>query len=245
MQAITGTSLAILVAHMLCAQSFDVASVKPNTTGGNGIGGRGICFAGGGVSVRNMPLSLVIEQAFEIREPQIIGRPAWLNSDRFDIEAKPESRVARDQCQAMLRQLLADRFQLVTHRETRQLPVYRLLVARNGPKLRKVDPGAPLGIRQFSNSTGLIDTRGTSMPQLAGMLAMTGEVENLVQDGTGLEGYFEFVLKWSPPGAAAEFATGPTLFTALQEQLGLRLEAGKGNVEVLVIDRIQKAPTGN
>jgi len=190
MLAITGACwLATLAAQALCAQSFDVASVKPNTTGGNSIGGRGICFGGGGISVRNMPLTLLIEQAFDIREPQIAGGPAWLNSERFDIEAKPESRVARDQCQLMLRQLLADRFHLVTHRETRQLPVYRLLIARSGPKLRKVEPGAPLGIRQFSNSTGLIDTRGTSMPQLAGMLAMTGEVENLVQDATGLEGY--------------------------------------------------------
>jgi uncharacterized protein (TIGR03435 family) len=106
-----------------------------------------------------------------------------------------------------------------------------------------VDAGAPLGIKTFDTIKGQLSTRGTSMQQLVGMLAMTGELDNLVVDGTGLDGYYEFTLEWTPPGREADAASGPSLFAALEEQLGLKLEPGKGPVEVLVIDHIERVPT--
>jgi uncharacterized protein (TIGR03435 family) len=230
---------------VLLAAAFEVASVKPDVTGHNGIGGRGVCYGGGAVSVRNMPLDMIIEQAYGIKKFQLVGGPAWLTSERFDIEAKPAAPVTRDECNLMVRELLAERFQLAIHKEVRQLPVYRLMVAKNGPKMRKVQPGAPLGIKTFSTTSGQLSTRGNSMAQLAGMLAITGELENQVIDATGLEGSYEFTLEWAPGPASPDANPGPSLFTALQEQLGLRLEAGKGDVEVMVVDRVNKVPTGN
>lgn len=196
--------------------------------------------------VRNIPLNLIIEPAYEVKEFQLLGRPAWLTSERFDIEARPGSPVKSDECKMMLQTLLADRFKLALHRETRQMPVYKLVVGKSGPKLHKVDADAPLGIKTFSTSKAELITRGSSMQQLAGMLAITGELENLVVDGTGLDGNYEFTLQWTPASQAADAATpGPSLSTALQEQLGLKLEAGKGPVEVLMIDRIERKPTEN
>ena len=230
---------------IVLAAAFEVASVKPNTTGSNAIGGRGICYSGGGVSVRNMPLNVAIQEAYGLRGFELVGRPAWLNSERFDIEAKPAAAVSRNECLAMVRELLAERFQLVVHREARQLPVYRLLQARSGPKMHRVEPSAPLGIKTFNSISGQLNTRGTSMAQLVRMLAMTPDLQNQVIDATGLEGYYEFTLEWAPGPVSPDSNPGPTLFTALQEQLGLRLEAGKGSVEVLVIDRVNRTPTGN
>jgi uncharacterized protein (TIGR03435 family) len=125
------------------------------------------------------------------------------------------------------------------------MPVYRLVVAKNGPRLHKVAPDAPLGTKTFNTVTGQLVTRGSSIPELAAMLASTGELENKVVDATGLAGYYEFSLEWKPENAAAEGTQGPSLFLALQEQLGLKLEATKGPVPVSIIDHIEKIPTGN
>jgi uncharacterized protein (TIGR03435 family) len=188
---------------------------------------------------------MIITEAYGLKGFELVGQPAWLSSERFDFEAKPATPVPRDECLLMVRQLLAERFKLAVHREVRQLPVYRLVVAKNGPKIRKVSSDAPLGIFNFNPMDGQLSTRGTSMAQLAVMLAGTVEVENQVIDATGLEGYYQFAIEWAPGPAIPDANPRPSLFTALQEQLGLRLEAGKGDVDVLVIDSVQKVPTGN
>jgi uncharacterized protein (TIGR03435 family) len=219
---------------------FEVASIKPNKSGSNAIGGSGVCSSGGRVSVKNISLDSLIEQAYGIKEFQLLARPNWLASERFDIEAKSGSRNGHDDCKLMVQALLADRCKLLLHAETRQLPVYKLVEGRSGPKLHKVAADAPLGAKIFDISRGQLITRGTSMSQLAEMLAMTGELENLVVDGTGLEGYYEFALEWTPSALAADATPGPSLFTALQEQLGLKLESQKGPVEIFVIDHVEK-----
>lgn len=145
----------------------------------------------------------------------------------------------------MLRTLLAERFKLALHTETKQLPIYKLVVAKNGPRLHKAPPGAPVGVKTFNSILGQLITSGTSMPQLAGMLMSTGELENLVVDGTRLDGYYEFTLEWTPESRSADSTPGPSLFLALQERLGLKLESGRGPVQVLVIDQIEKVPTEN
>src|SRR5579871_4795810 len=177
--------------------SFEAASIRPNHSGSNAIGG-GVCSRGGRVSVKNITLDLIIEQAYGIQDFQLLSRPSWLSSDRFDIEAKPESRVGFQDCNLMLRSLLADRSTLALHRETRQMRVYKLIVGKNGPKLQKVNTDAPLGIEQFNSVTGQLITKGISMSQLAEMLGAMGELEKLIVDDTGLDGYYKFKVEWSP-----------------------------------------------
>jgi len=224
--------------------SFEVAAIKPNHSGHNAIGGRGVCGRASGISVQNIPLSLLIEEAFRVKNFQVIGRPAWLTTERYDVEARAASPVPYEQCLLMTRSLLEDRFGLKSHRETREMPVLQLVLEKSG-KLQKVDPNAPLGIRTFSTLTGQLDTRGTSMAQLADMLAVTNEIQNRVQDETRLDGFYQFKLEWTPDALASEGKPGPSLFTALLDQLGLKVKAGKGDVEVLVIDHIEKVPTAN
>ena len=227
------------------ALSFDVATIKPNRAGHNAMGGHGICSRGI-TSITNYSLSTIIQGTYDMKEFQILGRPSWLSSETFDIQAQSESLVSIEQCKLMMQTLLAERFGLQLHRETRQLPVFRLVIARNGPKLRRIADGDPTGVREFITSTkGRLDTRGNTMQQFAQMLAGTRELDNLVIDATGLEGYYEFTLEWTPASLALDGAPGPALTTALQEQLGLKLESGKGSVEVLVIDHVEKTPTAN
>src|SRR5579872_2354837 len=109
------------------APVFEAASIRPNHSGGNAIGG-GVCLRGGRVSVKNITLDSIIEQAYDIQDFQLLSRPSWLSSNRYDIEAKPESRVGNDDCKLMLRSLLVDRSRFSVHRETRQMRVYKLLV---------------------------------------------------------------------------------------------------------------------
>lgn len=219
----------------MLAAAFEVASVKPNVTGSNAIGGRGICYSGGGVSVRNIPLVMVIQQAYGIKRFQLVGGPAWLTSERYDIEAKPAAPATYDECKLMVRELLAERFKLAIHNEVRQLPVYRLMLAKNGPKMRKVEPGAPLGIRTFNSISGQLSTRGNSMAQLAGMLAVTVDVENQVIDATGLEGFYEFNLEWAPGPASPDANPGPLALhrtpgtTRAAARSGQRRRRGAGN----------------
>ena len=225
-------------------ESFEVATIKHNISGSNAIGGS-TCLSGGKVSVKNIPLNLIIELAFDVKGFQLLGRPSWLNSERFDIEAKPSAPVPYSQCKLMLRTLLVDRFKLATHSESKQLPVYKLIVAKNRLKIHPVDAAAMLGIRTFDTGKGQLVSGGISMAQLAGMLSLIREVEKQVADETGLAGNYEFTLNWTPDGPSADTVSGISIFSALQEQLGLKLEAGKGPVQVLVIDHIEKVPTEN
>ena len=174
-----------------------------------------------------------------------MNRPGWLDSDRFDIEARPAAPVAYEICVQMVQSLLADRFGLRIHRETRQLPIFTLLVATNGHKLNKMPDDAPNGAEIMETNNGRIVTKGSTMAQLVSLLAMTGELENFVRDGTGLDGQYRFTLEWMPERLAAQGTVGPTLFTALQERLGLRLQTGRGPVNVVVIDRIDRVATEN
>jgi uncharacterized protein (TIGR03435 family) len=219
---------------------------------------------------------------------QIIGGPDWLDTDHFDIEAKPQgdpSLISGEQTRLMVQSLLEDRFQLKVHHELRQLPVYNLVVAKNGPKLKLSDdqkppvPGnnrsqadtpskGPQGVSEpHRGGTALI--RGRTCTILAGKAipintvdsAMLTSLPTLLQgvleqagldktdlkgwpvvDKTGLKGSFDIELQFTPDtlGPAPPDACGPSLFTALEEQLGLKLESARGPVEVIVIDSVSK-----
>jgi uncharacterized protein (TIGR03435 family) len=216
----------------------------------------------GTFTARNVALkNLMRYQAYGIPQQRILGGPKWLDSMRFDIEAKPESSVAdqlqklgpeqrRFQIQAMFQQLLADRFKLVVHWETRELPVYALVAAKNGPSLAKTT--LPDGDTGTSSGTGRFTATGITMEELSKALTndLSRELGRVVIDKSGIAGRYDVAIKWTPEAdsAAANSGTdsaatgsdpGPSIFTAIQEQLGLKLESTKGPVQVLVIDHVE------
>jgi len=242
---------------------FEVASVKPNKSGENGM--RIGMSPNGRFQATNVTVQSLIQNAYNVRPFQVSGGPGWLTSDRFDIvatvghEIKPTAAGPPPELIQMVKNLLADRFQLAVHTETREAPVYNLEIARDGrlgPNFKgsNVDCGAlmarggpppavppgelsPCSIRVTSGTNGstrMIVRTGT-MPQLVRQLA--GLVERYVVDKTGLPGAYDVDLEWSQDQTVD--ASKPSIFAHLQEQLGLRLEAARGPVEMLVIDRAQ------
>ena len=270
------------------APTFEVASIKLNTSGTNAImiGNQ----PGGRLTVTNATLRTLINFAYRLPPgAQVIGGPSWLNSDHYDIVAKAPAEFANAQgpapfqqpnqapnpMQLMMQALLAERFQIVVHMESREGPVYSLVFARNdqklGPKIhpsttdcaalargRQGQPGPPLmpafgepmlcGMRM---GPGTMSAGNVTMTALAANLS--GIAQRPVVDRTGLPGLFDVDLSWTPdqmpqargeppPGAPAPPAidpNGPSLFTAIQEQLGLKLDSTRGPVDVLVIDKAE------
>jgi uncharacterized protein (TIGR03435 family) len=253
--------------------AFDVASIKKAVfpseafflgyvAGAGPCGQARISVSGNRVTLSPTSICGLISSAYDLRGYLIVGAPSWMTSTDpsliYEIQANaPEAlgAVTVERAREMLQTLLADRFQLKVHRETRELPVYALVVAKNGPKLSlsgkgpcsKVSKNATLA---FSFSTG----RGprqisscqpkTSIAQLA--QSLTRETDRPVVDQTGIEGGQVFELQWSAGAIGTEPDSDPlpSLFTAVQEQLGLKLEATNALVEVLVIDSVQR-PTEN
>jgi uncharacterized protein (TIGR03435 family) len=221
--------------------SFEVATVKPSKSDG-GINNRSDPVQ---ATWTNASLAIVIREVYRIHPDQLVGGPSWISSDRWDIVAKTDRPATREQQSKMFQQLLADRFKLKFHWETRQLPQYRLVVGKGGPKVHPVrddSNASPAGTRI---GRGLIDAHGISSTELAGWLR--SELGRPVVDSTGLTGKYDFKLQWVPdesqPNSGGEIPppdfTGPSIFYAIQE-LGLKLEATKGPMEVLVIDSVKK-----
>ncbi len=235
------------------AQSFDVASVHINNSETDGH--HHIISDPSQSRFRTVNLSLrdLIQFAYGVPDAQILGGPTWLDSVMFDIDAKSDPAVdaqlralpieqARHQKQLMVQSLLADRFELKVHQETRQLPVYALVVAKDGPKFKPsqingttIDTG-----RARLHISGSDDTISVLARELAQVLG------RVVVNQTGLSGRFDLTLRWTPDDAAASSPASPSpdlppdIFTAIQEQLGLKLESTKGPVPVLVIDSVGK-----
>ena len=235
---------------------FEVATIKPSKPGSPG---KGITMRGPKEFVTiNTSLNDLITFAYGIHVRQISGAPAWFESDLYDITAKPEAEglANRKQLEAMLQKLLADRFKLAFHREKKELSVYAITVGKTGAKLTKSDAdpkGLPgLGFRGL----GDMAARNANMEDFAGLLQSV-VLDRPVVDQTGLNGRFDFTLKWTPdefqfrnfgaqtpkPLTDAPDAP-PDLMTAVQQQLGLKLEGTKAPVEILVIDHVEK-PSAN
>lgn len=246
---------------------FEVASVRPNKSGPGSTFMRrlpGVGFEAGNVTPRDLILF-----AYDIQRPYLIGLPGWAENERFDIVARagavPQaSPNGSNVVWMMLRQLLEDRFRLAVRTETREMQVYALVLARRdgrlGPQLRRsqvdctsTSPAPPSanagGQPQCTSRNGPGFTAAVGRPISAFLFFLTGQVRRAVIDRTGLTGTWDIDLTFSPDGGVAAPTTtpqdsGPSLFTALQEQLGLRLEPSTGPVQVLVIDRIER-PTEN
>ena len=224
--------------------SFEVASIKPNTSGiSNAIPASP---SNGSYSASNVALKSIIANAYDVRIFQIQGGPDWLTSERFDVIARGREGTPDRLRPAMLRTLLAERFKLVTHFETREQQVYWLTLLRTdgrlGPQLR---PSAPASASSSAfpmvsvgNGTARINGR-VSMDTFAIML-MGSVFSQHVINRTGLSGEFELDLRFTPDSSSAAAPEFPSIFTAVQEQLGLKLQAERGPVPVLVIDSVQR-----
>jgi len=254
---------------------FEVASIKPSRTGDDTVQ---LLMSPGKFTTRGETIKQIIKFAYDIKsDNRLSGGPSWINSEKYDIEAKEEVSIAQkvqklpfeeqaNQVRLMVQALLADRFKLKVSHETKDLPVYTLVVAKGGSKLKptEVPPPATDGTsapnKQFRGfrmmGPGQLSATNIDVSFLADILSGQPELGRNVIDQTGLKGNYDWTLKWTPEETAAMFkgadgshapadapppdSSGPSIFTALQEQLGLKLEPRKGPVETLVIDSIEK-----
>jgi uncharacterized protein (TIGR03435 family) len=235
---------------------FEVASIKPNKS--EAARTSMMPYPEGRLTVENNTLKQLIRSAFGLKDLQLTGGPNWLDADRYDIVAKAEGPASRDQLMQMLQALLADRFKLTFHVETKQLPVFNLVVAKQGqlgPNITTHIAGTgPPRLFPILGPAGHMDGSDATMQHLAASLSGTTG-DRLVLDKTGLTASYDFTLVWTPerqilpPGVPTDVlekapnrppADGPSLATALQEELGLKLESGRGPVEIMVIDHAEK-----
>ena len=253
-------------------QPFEVATIKPSHSSDNM---RQLFMSHGKFTTKSQTIKEIIKFAYDIKsDNQLSGGPSWISSEKYDIEAKEEDSVAEKlqklsfeehakQVRLMVQGLLVDRFNLKVSHQTKDLPVYALVVAKSGPKLAQTEippdvAAAPKkgfrGVRM--TGPGEITATNLTMAQLADLLSMQPDLGRLVIDQTGLKSNYDWKLKWTPD-QSAQMATGadgghaaadapppdssgPSIFTALEEQLGLKLDPRKGPVETLVIDSIEK-----
>ncbi len=256
-----------LLAGLLLAQSFDAASVRPGPAAN---AGRFTMTGGPGTSdptflrYANIPLKRVLMLAYDVKYWQVVG-PGWLDSSRFEITARIPEGSTKEQSLAMMRNLLVERFQMTVHRETKELPIYALVQDKTGAKLKAsadgaVDENAIATVKKNEGKDGfpvltpgaagiVVETRNgrarisgfhADLAKLADFLS--NQLGRPVFDQTGIAGAFDFEVYYRPENGAME---EPGIFDALRERLGLRLEARKGPVEMLVIDHVEKVPTGN
>ncbi|MBZ5727500.1 MAG: TIGR03435 family protein [Acidobacteriia bacterium] len=317
MRAVAGVFLTVLTQAAFgqagAPPSFDVASVKQAAPPTDGRIMRRMGGDAGMVNYTNVTLKMLIARAYDVKDYQVSG-PEWLETEGYDVVAKLPPGTPKEQIPQMLQTLLAERFKVELHRENKTLPMYALVVAKNGPKLKEAEPDAPAdgagasggraaatagsgpayaavgGRGKTLSGPGGPGGPGTNMNmnfgpkgrQMSGKMTMAqlaNALGNLtgrpVTDLTEQKGVYEVELNWTPddreqggmglgkmaamggpaPGGAASGDgphaapeaqdSGPTIFAALQEKLGLKLDPRKGPVEILVIDRAEKVPTEN
>ncbi len=277
--AVTGAQIGSAQATTDKPPEFEVASIKPTKAGTQGFFIR--MQPGGRFVATGLTTKFLIEQAYDIKDSQLAGGPAWLDSEHYDIDAKPDEETGaafdklppdqrRPRLNMMLKALLADRFKLSVTHETKELSVYALVIAKGGPKFHEStykpaekfsdtpppSPGQGGPPRQgiMMNGRGELTVTYAGLPMFADVLSRS--VSGIVIDKTGLTGKYDFTLKWTPdevqgpmmPGGSRPGAdsppppdsSGPSIFTALREQLGLKLEPQKAPTDVLMIQHVEK-----
>jgi uncharacterized protein (TIGR03435 family) len=239
------TFLIALAACIQAQPTFDAASVKPANPAARGASLE--ILPGGNLAATNVSLRALLKEAYGIRDFQIASAPSWIDSERFDIQARSSDAGGDKQVRLMLQSLLADRFKLLAHRESRDLQAYVLTVAKNGSKLTAAaqHPEGASGVR-IRGSGRLTGTQATTgqLAQALSDIHLNGStiLDRPVLDLTGLSGTYDFTLEWTPDLAASDSTdrSGPSIFTAVQEQLGLKLEKQKAPVDIFVIDHVEK-----
>jgi uncharacterized protein (TIGR03435 family) len=260
---------------------YEVVSIKPIVPGQDP-SGFGAAYSPEGLDARGVSMWWLLPAAYGVQRNEFSQAPKWFDSVRFNVEAKMSSATADemqklnpDQLnlarQHMLQAILADRFMLSLHRETKDLPAYFLVIAKNGPKLQGAKPDyiGPNDMPDLAGNRAIDKVFITKGGQFTGQAAsiktlvdeLSREVGRPVLDKTGLTGKYDFTFKFArddlrlqgphggtasdqPAPAVSDPSGGPTLFTALQQYLGLKLESGKGPVEIIVIDHVER-PSGN
>jgi uncharacterized protein (TIGR03435 family) len=207
--------------------TFAVASIKPNNSGARA---GSVRVTAGRIVASNATAKMLLQEAFNVKSYQISGGPSWLELNRFDVEAKAEVDGSEDQIRPMLQALLADRFKLLLHRETKEMRVSALTVAKGGFKLHELKPGEPTPVppRPREDSAGMIVRTGPVSDLVA---ILTGAIGTPVVDETDLKGRYFFNVAWGP---------GEDMVTVILEELGLKFEPRKVPIEILVIDQRQK-----
>jgi uncharacterized protein (TIGR03435 family) len=231
---------------MLAGQTpaFETASLKPADPSQSRMDF--LVLPGGRLRVMNQTLVEMVRQSYQLKGYQRVnGGPGWKDSERFDVEAKAPGNVSRDEVMAMLRTLLAERFQLQVRRGSHEGNVYDLVVAKGGPKL-KASTAEAAYLRLYRNTPpelpGVSYTIGGQKVTIARLVDfLMGTVQRPVVDRTGISGEFDFKIDYAVEGHSEQ---GPSIFTALQEQLGLKLQAAKGMIESLTMERAER-PTAN
>jgi uncharacterized protein (TIGR03435 family) len=230
--------------------AFDVARIKLSEPGGRGGAIRPL--NGGQTYVAtNMPIRQIIQLMYRITPAQLVGGPDWLANERYDIDGKTEMKGATiDQLHEMFQSLLADRFKLKFHKETRELSGYALVVDKSGPKMKVSELPNTFDIPIKGARIGKLSGERVPMEYLAFFLSQ--QLNQPVVDKTALDKFYDFTLEVAPPGPPPGAAPpadgsplppppdGPDIFAALREQLGLKLESRKVPVQVFVIDRVER-----
>lgn len=231
--------------------TFDVATIKPSKPEQQG---RAITIQGRQFITINTSLSSLIAFAYDLHPKQLVSAPEWVENDKYDITALPDiaGQPNIKQLKSMVKKLLKDRFKLAFHQEKKELSVYALTVGKTGPNLTKSD-GDPNGLPGLGmRALGALTVRNATLENFVHLLQST-VLDRPVVDQTGLAGRFDFTLNWTPDesqfgGLGVKIPTPsdaanapPGLFTAIPEQLGLKLDATKAPVDVIVIDHVEKA----
>jgi len=251
--------------------TFEVASIKPSDPRAGGLMPPPSPLTGSEWRVSNITVKDLVMAAYNVRDFQVSGGPAWISTARYEIAAKApraanadplpsdsrqwtddQRQILQEQQRLRIQALLASRFHLEMHRESKDEPLYALVVGKNGSKLRKTTEGSPDAGR-MRIGRGVLTGRGVPLQVLTDLLSI--QLGRPVRDQTGLKGKYDIDLEWTPdpalgtgplnrppPGVSVPPANpdGPSLFAAVEEQLGLRLESQKGPVETIVIDRVEK-----
>jgi uncharacterized protein (TIGR03435 family) len=273
MKLLVSLVLTAIAAHSQTTPAFEVVSIKsaPPPTGPRVR--IGVNQDKGRLTMSNVSLSMVVLQAYKLKQQQLVA-PDWMESARFDIVAKLPEGATPDQVPAMLQTMLADRFKIKIHKESKVLPIYAMVVAKGGPKLKPVD--ADGGLRMMMGPKGREMNGKVTLGRLAD--ALSDNLDRQVIDMTELPGAYEIDLTWSPdeseggrfrggpgrggegpghgpeaPGRggegpdakASDGPDAPSIFVALQEKMGLKLEARKFPAEIIVVDQAEKVPTEN
>ena len=264
-----GIVLALTIGCLPAQPQLDLTSIKASTASRH----PEVSLHQGKLSIKNACLRDLVRIAYQVRDFQVFGGPAWIVADGYDIEAKGKSDLPGSSLPHLIQSLLRNRFHLKFHRETKELPVYLLTVAKGGPRVHESRVGPcpqfKWEIGQFTSKpctavgggpnqqlNHTLDAVGISISGAQGLIEfLVGNLDRMVIDKTGLRGTYDLHLEWdrrataeilesggpgSPPKTAIREDAGPSLFAAVEEQLGLKLESGKGPVEVLVIDHAEK-----
>jgi uncharacterized protein (TIGR03435 family) len=235
--------------------SFEVATIKPSKPDDQR---KAFIVQGNRFQIINQPLTQIISFAFDVQAKQVIGLPAWAEEDKYDIDGKPDGEGAPSgkQWKVMIQKLLADRFKLTFHHDKREMPVYVLSVAKTGQKMTK-SGGDPNGLPAlfFQGALGRLNVRNALMTDFTELM-QSAVLDRPVLDQTGITGRWDFTLNWTPddsqfsgmgariPPPTDSANAPPNLYTAIQEQVGLKLDATRASADVMVIDRVEK-PSDN